>query len=141
MILRTYTPDDFESVRKLFSETILTVNAADYTKEQLVVWAGLEPRLNGLILIAETDGAIVGFGSILSSGVLDLLYVHKDFQRRGVATALCDELEKGFPSVKTYASVTAKPFFERRGYTVVKEQEVERSGVKFKNYEMLMVRH
>ena len=139
MILRTYTPDDFESVRKLFSETILTVNAADYTKEQLVVWAGLEPRLNGLILIAETDGAIVGFGSILSSG--DLLYVHKDFQRRGVATALCDELEKGFPSVKTYASVTAKPFFERRGYTVVKEQEVERSGVKFKNYEMLMVRH
>jgi putative acetyltransferase len=125
----------------LFSETILTVNAADYTKEQLVVWAGLEPRLNGLILIAETDGAIVGFGSILSSGVLDLLYVHKDFQRRGVATALCDELEKGFPSVKTYASVTAKPFFERRGYTVVKEQEVERSGVKFKNYEMLMVRH
>lgn len=141
MILRTYTPDDFESVRKLFSETILTVNAADYTKEQLVVWAGLEPRLNGLILIAETDGAIVGFGSILSSCVLDLLYVHKDFQRRGVATALCDELEKGFPSVKTYASVTAKPFFERRGYTVVKEQEVERSGVKFKNYEMLMVRH
>lgn len=141
MILRTYTPDDFENVRKLFSETILTVNAADYTKEQLVVWAGLEPRLNGLILIAETDGAIVGVGSILSSGVLDLLYVHKDFQRRGVATALCDELEKGFPSVKTYASVTAKPFFERRGYTVVKEQEVERSGVKFKNYEMLMVRH
>lgn len=141
MILRTYTPDDFKSVRKLFSETILTVNAADYTKEQLVVWAGLEPRLNGLILIAEIDGAIVGFGSILFSGVLDLLYVHKDFQRRGVATALCDELEKGFPSVKTYASVTAKPFFERRGYTVVKEQEVERSGVKFKNYEMLMVRH
>lgn len=141
MILRTYTPDDFESVRELFSETILTVNAADYTKEQLVVWAGLEPRLNGLILIAETDGAIVGFGSMLSSGELDLLYVHKDFQRRGVATALCDELEKGFPSVKTYASVTAKPFFERRGYTVVKEQEVERSGVKLKNYEMLMVRH
>lgn len=141
MILRTYTTDDFESVRELFSETILTVNAADYTKEQLVVWAGLEPRLNGLILIAEIDGAIVGFGSILSSGVLDLLYVHKDFQRRGVATALCDELEKGFPSVKTYASVTAKPFFERRGYTVVKEQEVERSGVKLKNYEMLMVRH
>lgn len=141
MILRTYTTDDFESVRELFSETILTVNAADYTKEQLVVWAGLEPRLNGLILIAEIDGAIVGFGSILSSGVLDLLYVHKDFQRRGVATALCDELEKGFPSVRTYASVTAKPFFERRGYTVVKEQEVERSGVKLKNYEMLMVGH
>lgn len=141
MILRAYTPDDFESVRKLFSETILTVNAADYTKEQLVVWAGLEPRLNGLILIAEIDGAVVGFGSILSSGELDLLYVLKDFQRRGVATALCDELEKGFSSVKTYASLTAKPFFERRGYTVVKEQEVERSGVKFKNYEMLMVRH
>ena len=41
--------------------------------------------------------------------------------------------------IKTYASITAKPFFESRGYAVVKEQEVERSGVKLKNYEMLKI--
>ena len=70
------------------------------------------------------------------SGCLDLLYVHKDFQRQGIATALCDELEKGFTVIKTYASVTAKPFFEKRGYKTIKEQEVERLGIKLKNFEM-----
>ena len=82
------------------------------------------------------SGVIVGFGSIDKSGCLDLLFVHKDYQKQGIATALCNELEKGFPVIYTFASVTAKPFFESRGYVVVKEQEAERSGIRLKNFEM-----
>lgn len=66
-----------------------------------------------------------------------MLFVHKDFQRCGIAAALCGELEYGFSVVKVYASVTAKPFFEKRGYAVVTEQEAERFGIKLKNYEMV----
>ena len=77
------------------------------------------------------------FTILYKSGCLDFLYVHKNFQRQKIATALCNELEKGFPVIKTYASVTAKPFFEKRGYKVIKEQKVERLNVKLKNYEMI----
>ena len=35
------------------------------------------------------------------------------------------------------ASITAKPFFERRGYKAVKEQQVERKGVLLTNYVMI----
>ena len=144
MTLKPYQDKNREEISKLFYETVHSVNARDYTEEQLFAWAkheqSLLARRNDLFkqrtLIAEQNGKIVGFASVDSSGCLDLLFVHKDFQRRGIATALCDELEKGFPVVRTYASVTAKPFFERRGYSVTEEREVERSGVKLKNYEM-----
>lgn len=144
MKIREYKDEDCTAVSKLFYETVHSVNAKDYTAEQLSVWAqnadGLKQRREDLLkqhtLIAEIDGVIVGFGSIDNSGCLDFLFVHEDYQRRGVATALCDELEKGFNVIKTFASVTAKPFFESRGYKVIKAQEVERFGVKLQNYEM-----
>lgn len=144
MIIRRYKNDDFETIAKLFYDTVHSVNAGDYSAVQLSAWAkncdNLKKRQNDLIcqktLIAEIDGVIVGFGSIDNSGYLDLLFVHKNYQRQGIATALCNELEKGYDIIKTHASVTAKPFFEKRGYAVIKPQEVERFGVKLKNFEM-----
>ena len=56
-----------------------------------------------------------------------------DWQGRGVASALCDAL----PAARiTHASITARPFFERRGWHVVKEQQVERRGVLLTNFVM-----
>lgn len=143
--IREYDGNDLDAVSRLFFETVHSVNAADYTKEQLSAWAesveGFKARresdlLDQHTLVAEIGGAIAGFGSIDGSGCLDLLFVHKNFQRKGVATALCDRLERGFSVIKTFASVTARPFFEGRGYTVVEERQAERAGVKLKNYEM-----
>ena len=39
MYLRLYRPEDLESLTRLFFETIHTVNAGDYTPEQLWAWA------------------------------------------------------------------------------------------------------
>lgn len=36
----------------------------------------------------------------------------------------------------THASITARPFFEKRGYRVVKEQQVNRQGILLINYVM-----
>lgn len=71
-------------------------------------------------------------------GYLDRLYVHKDYQGIGIATALCEELEASVESatVTTHASITARPFFEDRGYVVKKEQQVERQGILLTNYVM-----
>ena len=120
--VRNYRSSDCEKVAELFYETVHTVNAENYTAEQLFAWAKderqLQTRKNDFIkqntLIAEIDGNIVGFGSMTDAGYLDLLYIHKDFQRKGIATKLCDELERGFSVVVTHASVTAKRSEERR---------------------------
>lgn len=145
MKIRQYKNEDCEKISKLFYDTVHTVNANDYSAAQLSAWAkdenSLKARQNDLLrqnmLVAEIGGEIVGFGSIDKSGCLDLLFTHKDHQRQGIATALCDELEKGFTAIKTYASITAKPFFENRGYIVMKAQEVTRLSVRLKNFEMI----
>lgn len=142
--LRKYLNTDCEAASRLFYDTVHSVNAADYSAEQLDAWARGPNQLTAkrevlveqLTLVAEIDGDIVGFGSIDQFGYLDLLYVHKDYQQQGIATVLCDELEKGFASVTTHASITARPFFEKRGYVVVKSQQVERFGVILKNFKM-----
>ena len=39
MIIREYQPSDCGEMAELFYNTVHTVNARDYTKEQLDVWA------------------------------------------------------------------------------------------------------
>ncbi|MNI24261.1 putative N-acetyltransferase YafP [compost metagenome] len=88
--------------------------------------------------VAVVNNEIAGFGDITTAGYLDRLYVHKDYQGRGIATALCNKLENAAACdlFTTHASITAKPFFERRGYRVIQEQQVSRNGVELTNYVM-----
>lgn len=84
------------------------------------------------------NGEIVGFGDMDETGYLDRLYVHKDYQGQGIASAICDELER-FAAGKTFtthASITAKLFFQHHGYHVVRKQEVIRHGVALTNFVM-----
>lgn len=145
MIIREYQPSDCEEMAELFYNTVHTVNAKDYTKEQLNVWAtgrvDLEKWNQSLqehdTLVAVENERIIGFGDMDKTGYLDRLFVHKDYQKKGVATALCDKLEQGVQGkIITHASITARPFFEKRGYKVVKEQQVERQGILLTNFVM-----
>lgn len=150
MRIRRYDQTDCEEITALFYETVHSINAKDYTKEQLDVWAKKDVDipmwnqsfLSHYTLVAAEEAKIIGFGDMDPSGYLDRLYVHKDYQGRGVATALCDALESWAflkcraKKVTTHASVTARPFFEMRGYLVIREQQVERSGIFLKNFVM-----
>lgn len=146
MIIREYRPSDLREIVELFYDTVHTVNAGDYTSEQLNAWADGSPDLaewgrtlsEHIAFVAEEDGGLVGFGDMDASGYLDRLYVHKDRQRRGVASALCDALEGAVAAdrIVTHASITARPFFESRGYRVTWEQQVLRHGTALTNYRM-----
>lgn len=146
MELRTYQTADLTQITDLFYNTVHTVNARDYSQAQLDVWATgqVDPERWDASLsshdsvVAVEDGHIIGFGDMDEAGYLDRLYVHRDYQGRGVATAICNRLESASPSssFSTHASITARPFFERRGYRVVKEQQVDRQGILLTNFVM-----
>lgn len=144
--IRKYKSSDCQEIAELFYNTVHSINKKDYTQEQLDVWATKNidiekwdtSFLKNYTVVAESNGIIVGFGDIAEDGYLDRLYVHKDFQRMGIATMICDKLEnkvKGKP-LYTHASITAKPFFIKRGYKVIKQQLVEREGILLENYVM-----
>lgn len=145
MFIREYQTSDCIEITELFYNTVHTVNAKDYTKEQLDVWATGQVDLkawNQLLqehfsIVAVDNDIIVGFGDIDETGYLDHLFVHADYQGKGIATAICDQLEQAVQGdITTHASITAKPFFEKRGYMAVKQQQVERQGVFLTNYVM-----
>ena len=146
MMVRRYVPSDCARLAALFRQTVHTVNATDYTKEQLDAWAPEALDLaawdrsfsaHDTVVVLE-DGQIVGFGDMDPTGYLDRLYVHKDHQGRGIATAICGELERaaGTDRFTTHASITAKPFFLLRGYRVIREQQVVKNGISLINYVM-----
>lgn len=141
MRIRAYRSEDCPALAELFYDTVHTVNARDYGPEQLDAWADGRVDLAAwdrsflahTTLVAEEDGTVVGFADLAEDGYLDRLYVHRDWQGRGVAAALCDAL----PGARvTHASITARPFFEKRGWRVVREQQVERRGVLLTNFVM-----
>jgi len=146
IVIRKYQPQDCKYLSELFYNTVHTINAKDYSEEQINAWATGEvdlaewnkSLLNHYSIVAVKDNVIVGFGDIDKTGYLDRLYVHKDYQNQGIATAICDELEKAFDVDKiiTHASITAKPFFLNRGYKQIKEQQVIRNGVVLTNFVM-----
>lgn len=140
-------PRDLDDIISLFKKTVHYVNARDYSPQQLAVWAPdnidtqlwAKSLLENTAFVAVLGSQIVGFGDIEpQSGYLDRLYVHHAHQGEGVASALCDKLESATTAntVTTHASITARGFFEKRGYTVICTQEVLRSGVVLTNYKM-----
>jgi len=145
MGIRKYQPSDCKELTELFYHTVHTINAKDYTKEQLDVWATGQVNLEEwnqrfqehYSVVAEGNGVQTGFGDIDETGYLDHLYVQADYQRKGIAAALCRELEQAVSGkIVTHASITAKPFFEKRGFQVVREQQVERQGIFLTNFVM-----
>ncbi|WP_449622623.1 GNAT family N-acetyltransferase [Robertmurraya sp. Marseille-Q9965] len=153
MEILKYRESDCEAIVSLFYETIHSVNAKDYSQEQLDVWAPKDEKEakmqswkeslgRNVTFVAKINHQIVGFSDLTKSGYLDRLFVHKDYQGMGIATALVEKLESkakklNLNEIDTDASITARPFFENRGYKIVREQENERRGVILINYRMV----
>ena len=108
------------------------VNAKDYSPKQLHAWATGQVELkqwnqsfpDHYTLVVEIKGKVVGFGNIDKAGYLDRLFMHADYRHLGIATAICNELERQsqVSKIVTHASITAKSFFTKRGYKVITRQ-------------------
>jgi GNAT superfamily N-acetyltransferase len=149
MKLRDYRPEDRDRLIDLFRDTVRSLALSDYTKAQVRAWApdvidqaAWARRLAAnRTLVAEVDGRIVGFAELTEEGHIEMLFCHKDHQGKGVGSALLAGLERtardrGLARLSTEASLTARPFFEARGFQVEARQEVERRGQRLVNFAM-----
>ena len=147
--VRPYKPEDTATLARLFTETVHSVNATDYSREQLAAWAPDPPdmehwrrRLSERIaFVAEHDSEIVGFATLEPDGHLDYIYAHRRFQRQGVASALFQRIEqeaisRGVIRIFAEASTTARPFFEHVGFRMIASQRIKHRGISFINYRM-----
>lgn len=147
--VRLYQSGDKTTLARLFTETVHSIAATDYSPEQVEVWAGNPPDMEcwvqqlvgRIVLVAEHDSEIVGFTTFEPNGHLEHLYVHYRFQRQGAASALLRQIEveatsRGIDRIFAKASITARPFFEHIGFHVIASQTVAVEGISFLNYRM-----
>ena len=147
--IRKFQPDDLRELVTLFRETVHRINSRDYTPEQIAAWAPPDDdwhrwkkRFDNLrTLISEREGAMLGFTAFTEAGYVDFLFVHHAHQRSGIARSLLDEAEKqlralGVKRATTHASITARPFFESRGYVLLEQRWFEKDGVMLTNFSM-----
>jgi putative acetyltransferase len=147
--VRSYQAADVATVVALFRASVRSIAARDYTPSQIRAWAPdvLDEQKFGhrceskTTWVAEVDQRISGFSDLEPDGHIDMLYVHPDFERRGVARALLEHIELAARAVDlrrlyTEASITARPVFEVVGFRVIVPQTVTVRGESMNHYRM-----
>ncbi len=145
--IRQATLEDIPQITSVFRDTITEINSKDYSEEQIKVWASgaddadkwKERIKNFYFIVAEIDTTISGFAYLKNGNYFDGLFVHKDYQRQGIASKLMRIIESqvmmnGFESVKSDVSITALSFFDNKHYNIIKKQKKNFKGLVFENY-------
>lgn len=149
MIFKQATISDLNEMQQLYIETIQIVCKNDYDSAQIKAWISgvknterwIEVIEKQFVLLAIIENKIVGFGTLKDGNYIDFFYIHKDFQRQGIADKILNELEmeakKHNSTILTSdISITAKPFFEKKGFVVKAKQKNIRLGVELINFKM-----
>lgn len=147
--IRNYQPNDNKALWEIYFHTVRNINVRDYSQEQVEAWApsDFDSELWQKCLhriqpfVAELDGRIVGYTDLQPNGLIDHFFCHHEYQGKGVGRALMGHVfqigsVRGVSRYFSEVSITARPFYEHLGFTVVNEQEVEMRGVKLTNYVM-----
>ena len=147
---RKATLADIPELSAMFKATLRAINKADYTPEEIEDWGSCGDNIQHLtdlitnlyfvVALNESD-QIIGFTSIQKDGYLHSMFIHKDYQRKGVASFLLSMAEKfakehRIQTITSEVSITAKPFFEKKGYNVVYEQKRKANILCLTNYWM-----
>ncbi|WP_185225756.1 GNAT family N-acetyltransferase [Chryseobacterium indologenes] len=149
MIIRRGNENDLAEMKQLFAETITSICKDDYTEEQLEAWrSGAENNERWLkviheqfVLVAISEHTIVGFATLDQGNYLDLFFVHKNYQHQGIASQLYEQIENAARKqteryIRSDVSKTAKSFFEKLGFYVLKEQIAPIKGIALTNFKM-----
>jgi putative acetyltransferase len=139
--LRPFLAADTPMLAAIFVASVEELTGDDYSEAQQQAWASAADdeeqfgkRLaSELTLIATLQNSPVGFASLKGTGHIDMLYVHPGAVGQGVASMLCDALEKlagsrGATSLSVDASDNAQEFFSKRGYVGKQRNTVTVNG-------------
>jgi putative acetyltransferase len=148
--IRQALEGDVSQITQLFFDTIQNINIKDYSKDEVDDWSSwktdtdkwLERIQEQHFVLAEINNQIAGFSSLAEDGYLDFIFVHKDFQGQGIASALLSEIEhqaseQNNEFIYSDVSITAKGFFEKKGFIVERQQLKKSKKKELVNFRMI----
>ena len=133
MRIRKFHLSDAAELARLHRGTIRGINVLDYPPKQIAVWSWhvsarrfRESAKDRIRYVAIENNKIIGFGDFDEKGEMTGLYVHKDYQGKGVGQRLLKVLERhalkiGIKEFKLSSTITALDFYKRQGYKVIRK--------------------
>ncbi len=147
--IRQFKLADLAATYAVFFTAVRQGAAEFYSLHDREAWAGSpNPPENWVqrlsdqdTRVAEMEGRVVGFMSLMPTGHLDMAFVLPDQMGTGVAARLYKALEDaaysaGLTKLTTDASYLAKSFFTKQGWRVLSPQTVLCNGREIKNFQM-----
>lgn len=147
--IRRFRNDDVYPTARIYFDAIRLGTVGYYDERQRKAWADKVPdadewrqRLQRQhSFVAEVNAKPVGFMTLDAGGHIDLAFVAPDWIGKGVARALYERIEAearglGIQRLDTEASYLARIFFERQGWSIVRQQSVQLGRVSLTNFVM-----
>ena len=150
MNLRQITIKDQLDLKKVYFDSIQSLNEEIYSKEQKRAWSSQawdNPNFEKFItkgkgwLISE-KGVIIAFATRYPSNRLALFYCKGKFQRKGFGSKLLHKLEdeankEGLDSLSTEASLISYKLFLKNAWKIIRKEKVTINNIFFERYKMI----
>ncbi|GAA4112859.1 GNAT family N-acetyltransferase [Aquimarina addita] len=128
------TSGDLPLMQRLFYQTVTMYGAKLFTKDEVKMYSKLaintkyweQKFLYDLVYNAKLNGEVIGSFSLTKEGFIEYIFVHQNYQGKGIANSLYKALENaakesGLVRLTTRVNSSTGTFFKKNGFEVVKE--------------------
>ena len=150
MNLRQITTKDQLELKKVYFDSIQSLDEKIYNKEQKRAWSSQawdNPNFDKSIskgkgwLLSEKD-IIIAFATRYPNNRIALFYCKGKFQRKGCGTKLLHKLEdeakkEGLNSLSTEASFISFKLFLKNEWEIIRKEKVTINNILFERYKMI----
>ena len=131
MLVRFFEDKDAEELSVLIKTTLVTSNSEDYSDKAIrVLCDAYSPdklvvqSKKADVFVASQNGKLIGTIS-LDEDLITVMFVLPEYQKKGIGRELLEYVEqqakkKGIKFLKVRASLTAYKFYEKNGYSKIK---------------------
>ena len=150
MYLKQITEKDQLDLKKIYYDSIISIDEKVYSSEQKRAWAS-QAWDNKYFNLSLNEGKgwlinerekIIAFASRYPNNRISLLYCKGDSQRKGYGTKLLKKIEKaaikeGLPFLSTEASLISYKLFLKNSWEIVRKEKIIIKNITFERYKMI----
>tara|TARA_B100000989_G_scaffold252380_1_gene200573 strand:- start:187 stop:648 length:462 start_codon:yes stop_codon:yes gene_type:complete len=150
MNLKQITEKDQLDLKKIYYDSIISIDENVYTSEQKRAWASqawdnkyfnLSLKEGKGWLINEREKKIA-FAMRYPNNRISLLYCKGDSKRKGYGTMLLQKIEKeaineGLPCLSTEASLISYKLFLKNSWKIIRKEKIIINNITFERYKMI----
>ena len=152
MNLKQITIKDQLELKKVYFDSIQSLNEKIYSKEQKRAWSSQawnnsnfdNSITKGKGWLLSKQGIIIAFATRYPPDRIALFYCKSKFQRKGCGSKLLHKLEneakkEGIDSLSTEASLISYKLFLQNEWKIIRKEKVTINNIFFERYKMIKI--